>query len=52
MLVKSFDVAKYICIQRCNATEGFGGSRGPFFPQAETPSPATSAATTNKRMII
>jgi hypothetical protein len=31
---------------------GFGGSSGPFFPQAETPNPATSAATTNTRTII
>jgi hypothetical protein len=32
--------------------DGFGGSSGPFLPQAETPKPAINAATTIKRMII
>jgi hypothetical protein len=35
-----------------NETLGFGGSSGPFLPQAETPKPAINAATTIKRMII
>jgi hypothetical protein len=39
----------YLCVA---VADGFGGSSGPFFPQAETPNPATSAATTNTRTII
>ena len=41
-----------LCYFKASVTNTFGGSSGPFFPQADTPNPATSAATTNKRMII